>query len=55
MWRIYENKKKKKMKSKKCKICGKEIKGWNDSMIDYNMKVHIDTQHKEEAKYERTN
>ena len=37
------------MKSKKCKICGKEIKGWNDKMIDYNLSVHIE-KHKREEK-----
>lgn len=33
------------MKQKKCPICKKEIKGWNNKMIDYNMKQHILSQH----------
>ena len=37
------------MKSQKCKICGKEIKGWNQKMIDFNMNVHLD-KHKREEK-----
>ena len=29
------------MKSMKCKICKKEIKGWNKKMLDWNMEVHL--------------
>jgi len=36
------------MKSKKCPVCKKEIKGWNKKMIDYNMRIHIE-------KHERDN
>ena len=38
------------MKSKTCKICGKEIKGWNQKMIDFNMEVHIQKHKRDEEK-----
>lgn len=30
---------------KKCKICGQEIEGTAESQVDYNLSVHIATQH----------
>lgn len=30
-----------KMKSRKCPICKKEIKGWNEAMVEWNLKVHL--------------
>jgi len=35
------------MEVKKCKICGKEIKGWNKKMLEWNMRVHLE-KHKRE-------
>lgn len=29
------------MKSKECEICGKEIKGWNEKMLKWNMDSHL--------------
>jgi hypothetical protein len=33
--------------SKKCPICKKEIKGYSESQVEYNLKIHIDAKHKE--------
>ena len=38
------------MKSKTCKICGEEIKGWNDKMIDWNMKIHLEKHKRDKEK-----
>jgi len=55
MWRIYENKKKKKMKSKTCKICGKVIEGYSEKHVDYLMLQHQLTHRKEDKKCQPQN
>jgi len=33
------------MKSRKCPVCGKEIKGWNKDQQDYLLMQHILSKH----------
>ena len=40
------------MKSKRCKICGKEIRGWNIKVVEYNLSLHL-RKHKEEKEKEK--
>ncbi|MEK6880374.1 MAG: hypothetical protein AABY22_12230 [Nanoarchaeota archaeon] len=37
--------------SKKCQICKLEIKGYSESQVDYNLKIHTYAKHKEEIKH----
>lgn len=32
--------------SKKCFICKKDVKGFSESQVEYNLKVHIKQKHK---------
>ena len=41
------------MISKKCKICGKEIRGWNEKMLDWNFNVHLEKHRREERDLEK--
>ena len=40
------------MISKKCPFCDKEVKGWNEKMLDYNMQTHIRARHPDKLKFE---
>lgn len=34
--------------SEKCPICKKEIKGFSESQVKYNLKIHIKRKHKKD-------